>query len=355
LGGEIFNDKNSYKTFKNLYKDFPPGTGSVQGDILSDFKEVRIYYNLFFDLKYILTNKTILSLGLNFNQTFYKLKDDYPENGKDFSGNYGFEPIFSPKIGITHQFNQNLSIYATISHGFSPPTLEETLLPNGLINTDIKPETGWNFEIGSRGDFIQNKLFYDVALYRMNVNNLLVARRTSEDEFIGINAGSTMYNGLEITLNYNIIQSEKINLLFANSVTFNDFKFKEFVYLENDYSGNQLTGMPKVSFNSNLNLDTSFGFYAFLNYYYVGEIPMRDDNSIYSDEYQLVNTKFGYKNNLSKKILLDIFVGINNLFNEKYASMLLINAGSFGNNAPRYYYPGEPINFYSGFNLKYNF
>ncbi len=355
LGGEIFYDKNAYKTFENLYKDFPPDTGSVQGDILSDFKESRTYYNLFFDLKYILTNKTILTLGLNFNQTFYKLKDEYHVNGKDFSGNYSFEPILSPKIGLTHQFSQNLSLYATISHGFSPPTLEETLLPDGLINTEIKPETGWNFEIGSRGYFIHNKLFYDVALYRMNVNNLLVARRTSEDEFIGVNAGNTQYNGLEITLNYYIIQSKKLNLLFSNSGTFNDFKFKEFVYLDNDYSGNQLTGMPKFSFNSSFHLNTNFGFYAYLNYYHVGEIPMRDDNSIYSDKYQVVNTKVGYKNNISKKIQLDVFVGINNLFNEKYASMLLINAGFFGNNAPRYYYPGEPINYYTGFNLEYKF
>ena len=355
LGGEVFYDKNAYRTFENLYREFPPETGSVQGDILSDFREVRTYYNLFFDLNYILTNKTILSIGLNFNQTFYKLKDEYQNDSEDFSGNYSFDPILSPKIGITHQFTQNVSIYATISHGFSPPTLEETLLPNGLINTEIQPETGWNFEIGSRGNFIKNKLFYDVAIYRMNVDNLLVARRTSEDEFIGINAGSTQYNGLEITLNYNIIQSEKINLLFANSASFNDFKFKEFVYLENDYSGNQLTGMPKFSFNSNLHLSTSFGFYAYLNYNYVGEIPMRDDNSIYSEKYQVVNTKIGYRKSISKKIQFDIFLGINNILNEKYASMLLINAGSFGNNAPRYYYPGEPINYYSGFNLKYNF
>jgi len=355
LGGEIFYDKNAYKTFENLYKDFPPGTGSVQGDILSDFKEIRTYYNLFFDLKYLLSEKTTLSLGLNINQTFYDLKDEFNSGNENFSGRYSFDIILSPKFGLTHQFTENMSLYATIGHGFSPPTLEETLLPDGLINTDIKPETGWNFEIGSRGNFIRNKLFYDIALYRMNVNNLLVARRTSEDEFIGVNAGSTLYNGLEITLNYKIIESKKIDLLFANSATFNDFKFKEFVYLDNDYSGNQLTGMPKISFNANLHLDTSFGFYAFLNYYYVGEIPMRDDNSIYSDKYQLLNTKFGYKNSISNRIQLDVFIGINNLLNEKYASMLLINAGSFGTNAPRYYYPGEPINYYSGFNLKYNF
>ena len=80
---------------------------------------------------------------------------------------------------------------------------------------------------------------------------------------------------------------------------------------------------------------------------------MRDDNSIYSEKYQLVMSKIGFKSDESKKLSFNLFVGINNLFNEKYASMLLINAGSFGNKAPRYYYPGEPLNYYSGIIFKY--
>mgnify|MGYP000571665588 CR=1 FL=1 len=45
----------------------------------------------------------------------------------------------------------------------------------------------------------------------------------------------------------------------------------------------------------------------------------------------------------------------NNIFNEKYASMLLINASGFGGSAPRYYYPGEPNNYYAGLGLTYTF
>ena len=67
-----------------------------------------------------------------------------------------------------------------------------------------------------------------------------------------------------------------------------------------------------------------------------------------------MNFKIGFKSKESKKIVFDIYTGVNNLFNEKYASMLLINASSFGSNSPRYYYPGEPINFYSGIRLIYN-
>ena len=187
----------------------------------------------------------------------------------------------------------------------------------------------------------------------MQVKNLLVARRTNEDEFIGVNAGKTSYNGLELALNYTITSTEKTKLYINNSATFNDFKFKDFVELNQDFSGNQLTGVPKFTFNSQLNFESNIGLYSFFTYNFVGEIPIRDDNSIYSDAYQLVHVKMGYKTILRDKFELDLFVGLNNLFHEKYASMLLINAVGFGTNSPRYYYPGEPRNYYLGINFKY--
>ena len=354
LGGEIFKDYNDYQTFENLYQDFPEGTGSVEGDALSHFREDRVYFNLFFDLKFLLSKRTTLSLGLNYNQTLYDLDDKFNSSENNFSGSYRFDPVFSPKIGVTHEFNKTISLYSAISHGFSPPTLEETLLPDGQINSEIKPESGWNFEIGTRGNFFNNRLVLDLAIYRMQVKNLLVARRTAGDEFIGVNAGSTILNGVEISLDYRIIESNKVALLWMNALTINDFKFKEFVYLENDYSGNDLTGVPNFTFNSGLKLDTEIGIYGFLNYYFVDEIPMRDDNSIYSEKYQIVHTKIGYKNTNIRKVHFDVYFGINNLFDQKYASMLLINAGSFGTNAPRYYYPGEPTNFYTGIKVDLN-
>src|SRR5690554_530669 len=40
--------------------------------------------------------------------------------------------------------------------------------------------------------------------------------------------------------------------------------------------------------------------------------------------------------------------GMRNLGNSHYAAMLLVNAPSFGKQPARYYYPGEPRNFYLG-------
>ena len=82
-------------------------------------------------------------------------------------------------------------------------------------------------------------------------------------------------------------------------------------------------------------------------------MPIRDDNTIYSDAYGLLNLKLGFKSPITKRFHYELYFGINNITDEKYASMILINAVGIGNTGPRYYYPGEPVNYYAGFNLKY--
>ena len=355
IGIELFNDANSYQTYKNLYNTVASGSELIQGELLSNFKERRTYFNLFFDSKYTFSKKTHYTLGLNLNKTSYHLKDNLINNIPNFSGNYSFKTMISPKIGIVYKNSLSTMLYGSISHGFSPPTLEETLLPDGLINSTIEPESGWNYEIGSRGQLFKNTVYFDIAIYRMNVKNLLVARRTSNDEYMGVNAGKTQYNGLEFTLKNTFIKTKNITLFGFHSFAYNDFKFKKFIDDSNDYSNNLLTGVPKLTYNATIGLESLNGFYTSVNYSFVGEIPLRDDNSVYSDEYQIINTQFGYQSNTNNNFQYNFLVGINNLTNSKYASMLLINAGSFGGNKPRYYYPGNPVNYYTSLKLKYLF
>ena len=65
------------------------------------------------------------------------------------------------------------------------PSLEETLTPEGIINPDIAQETGVNYELGSEWLFFQKRFSANLTLYRMNVENLLVAERVGEDQYIG--------------------------------------------------------------------------------------------------------------------------------------------------------------------------
>ncbi|WP_299062019.1 TonB-dependent receptor [uncultured Polaribacter sp.] len=357
FGAEVFNDRYRSKTFENLYQDFPPENGSVQGELLSNFKENRSYYNVFAEANYQFSTKTTVKIGINLNETWYKLTDRFEisENNPDQSGNFSFKTIVSPKIGISHLFSDNLSVFSSISHGFSTLSLEETLLPNGQINTNLQPETGWNFEIGARSNFLNNRLLLNVSLFRLNIKNLLVSRRTSEDEFIGINAGKTQHDGLEAELLYKWVDNKNLAISSYLNVTANNFIFKEFIDHENNFSGNDLTGVPSSIFNAGVDFNFQKGFYGNINYQYVGSMPITDANSLYSDAYRLTNLKAGYLFNLLKEIKINAFFGVNNLFNESYASQILINASSFGGNAPRYFYPGNPINYFAGINFNYLF
>lgn len=357
VGGETFKDNYKSRTFENLYQDFPPEHGSVKGNELSNFKEKRNYYNLFFESNYKINEKTNISVGLNFNQTSYNLSDRFEatDSSPNQSGNYNFSGILSPKMGITHRLSKNLSLFSNISHGFSPISLEETLLPDGQINTSLKPETGWNYEIGSRGYFAQSRLQFEFSIFSLNIKNLLVARRTSEDQFIGLNAGKTKHNGLELNLNYSWINNQNLQLNSYVSYTHNDFSFKTFIDDENDFSGNELTGVPSDILNTTLDFNWTSGFYGNINFQYVESMPITDSNTLYSDSYNLTNLKLGYKTNTFKKLHFNIYLGLNNIFDETYASQILINASSFGGRAPRYYYPGNPTNYFAGININYNF
>ncbi|MEM9848681.1 MAG: TonB-dependent receptor, partial [Bacteroidota bacterium] len=349
FGVEYFRENYDWQT--NVTND-----GEL-GNLLSDNNEVRQYWNNFVQSRWYIGD-FIASVGLNLNITDYNLADRFPNDSIDISGDYAFDPVLSPFLTIHYEpdwLPNAATIFGIISHGFAPPTLEETLTPDGMINPDIQPEQGWNFEIGMRGYW--NRITYNLSLYSMQIQDLLVARRTAADAFIGINAGKTVHNGFELSLESNYQINRKLTVLPFLNYAYSNYRFEEFVDGEQDFSGNELTGTAPHIASAGIRFEAtqSKHFYGNINYQFVDAMPLRDDNSIYSESYQLLNAKVGYIFQLSKRFSLDLFAGINNISDTNYAAMLLINAGSFGGNAPRYYYPGLPRNFYGGLNLRWTF
>ena len=82
---------------------------------------------------------------------------------------------------------------------------------------------------------------------------------------------------------------------------------------------------------------------------------MNDSNADFSDSYSLLNLKTGYQFEILSGLKAHLDAGINNVTNEKYASMILTNATAIGNAQPRFYYPGLPINYYGIISLNYLF
>ena len=102
-------------------------------------------------------------------------------------------------------------------------------------------------------------------------------------------------------------------------------------------------------------ITSRFGVYLSGEFEFVDRIPLNDGNTVYSDAYRIFNFKTGYRFTPIPGFTSHIAAGINNILNETYAAMVLVNATGIGSAAPRYYYPGLPVNYYASLTFNYSF
>jgi iron complex outermembrane receptor protein len=347
-GVEYLNEWFRWKIFETLPES--------QGPLQSDQSEVRRYLNGFTLVQWRPDERIVIDAGLNLNLLSYSLTTQYQVDSTDQSGSYNYKPVLSPRIGISYDHGKQIWTYAAAGHGFSAPSLEETLLPEGTINTSLRPETGWNLEIGNRGRLFGGRLEYDLALYSIFLNDLLVTERVSEDIFTGVNAGNALNTGLEILVKGILYPQQNesgfnSNLVIGYNISRNTFT--DFVDEGTDYSGNHLPGIPMQELSTIIN-GSFHSFNIRIHHRYTGNQWMNDANYDKYEGYHLLHFRMNWKHQLARSPFhIMIFGGVRNILDTEYASMILINAPSFGGRAPRYYYPGAPRHFQLGLKLSY--
>ena len=352
-GVEVFKDEFQWKTIENLYAS-NHGNGSLEGLVLSDNRENRSQLNAFSSLTLPIMDKVMLQVGANYNKTKYDFQDQFNLEPINKSASRNFDDIIAPSLNVTYQFLPNQEVFANVGYGFNYPSVDETLTPEGVINPDISPEKGFNYEIGSAAYFFNRRWHIMASYYIMDIQDLLVAQRVGDDQYVGKNAGRTLHKGFEFTTDVKLVLIGGMTISPYLNAAFNWHRFKDFINEDIDYSGNKLTGVPNLSLASGIAVNyNKWAFYV--NHNYIGEMPMNDANSLYSDAYSLFNLKLDYSGQLFNSLNYRIMVGVNNLADTKYASSILINATGFGNSEPRYYYPGNPRNYYGGVTLNYHF
>ena len=344
-GIEHLFEKYNWKVFETLSQ-------GETGAELSKHKQRRVKQNYFGSLE-ARWNNLILSTGFNSNKTMYRY-NDLSSDSIDLSDSKEFQWITSPRFSLKYRFSDNFMAVASLSHGFSTPSYEETLNAKGYVTGSVKPETGWNKEISIRAKGNKKRFFITVSGYSINVKDLLVTKRIAEDEFQKINAGESLHNGLEVMLRAKWLKTPLITSSLNASYMYADYRFKEFTDAGNDYSGNSLPGIPDHKIFLQLNTNLSFGAYMTANVLRTEAMPMNDGNTKYSEPFSKLDLKAGLQRTLRDRWHINIYGGIKNVTDTDYASMILINAPSYGG-PPRYYYPGNPRNYYGGISVSVSF
>lgn len=252
-----------------------------------------------------------------------------------------FKNQIAPRIALLKKLN-NVTLYGSVSKGFSPPTTAE-LLPSGSnINLGLNAEEGRNYEIGFRGNFLKT-LYIDVNAFTFNLNNTIVQRRDALGGDYYTNSGKTKQQGIETYVSYPLLQ----HMIFTNrsllwlSYTWHNFNYKRFKQLDTDFSGNQLPGVAPHTLAAGFDYVATNGLGASITYYFSDKLPLNDANTAYADAYHLLGFKAGYEKFVGSKNLLKLFVGVDNLLNQQYSLGNDVNGfdGRYYNAAPgRNYY-----------------
>ncbi|MEO9146313.1 MAG: TonB-dependent receptor [Ginsengibacter sp.] len=337
---QSFNTQRVYKT-----KNGQPDSLQTDDEIYNHQAFVFMQGNAELPHGWILTvGASANKLGLNFRRL-----SEVPS----VTDNRNFNNEITPRFALLKKFTKKISVYGSIARGFSAPTTAEVLPSTDEFNTTLQAESGVDYELGTRGTLVRNKLYFDINTFFYQLKNAIVQRRDASGADYFENAGSAKQNGLETYLSYELINNE---LQFFNHVflhasdTWNHFRYKRFKRIDNDFSGNQLPGVAAQTVAAGIDVDTKTGLYANTTFFYSSRIALNDANTNYADPYHLLGIRIGYKRELSKKIKLEIFGGVENMFNEKYSLGNDINAvgGRYYNVAPgRNYTAGVIFNILS--------
>ena len=264
----------------------------------------------------------------------------------------------APRLAILKQLAKFLSVYASVSRGFSPPTTAELLPSSGIIATHLDAEDGINYEIGLRGSLNKGRIYYDINAFRFRLKNTIVQRRDAQGADYFDNAGSTKQIGIESYLSWQVLNTPNgsvTNLKISLSHTWNDFTYKDFKQVTADYSGKKLPSVPTNTIAAGLDLATKPGIYLNVNYYYAGRIFLNDANTDAASAYNLLGARIGWKKSIHPKVAMDLFVAADNILDEKYSLGNDINAFTFPGAQPRYYNAAMPFNFAGGVSFNFNF
>jgi iron complex outermembrane receptor protein len=259
-----------------------------------------------------------------------------------------FDAVFSPRLAVLKKLSENISVFASYSDGFSPPSLAEVRPSTDTFSDTLKAESGANLEFGVRGSALDGRFRYDLVAYDFNLRNTIVVQRNAAGEDYFVNAGKTSQRGIEGFVSYDIVNGGTALSLFKvwASYAYQHYRFSKYAPLDTDYSGNALTGVAPTIFSGGFDLSLRKNVSANLTVNYVDHIPVNDANTVFAPSYVLLGLRAGWHTTFQRGHRLQVFAGIDNALDELYS--LGNDLNGFGG---RYYNAAMPRNYYAGLSV----
>ena len=334
-GGEL--QQGFFNTQVSKNKNGRPDTLQTNDDIQYST------YSIFAQADLNIKESWVITAGASINKStvnFTRLSS-YPtiKQGRTYKNE------LSPRIALLKKIGTGNAVFASVSKGFSPPSIAELLPSTGVISTFLEAEEGINYELGGRVSLLQGKLRLEATGFYFKLNNALVTRKDSSNADYYVNAGNTKQQGIELSADYTkIFHHGFIDYIVVRSAyTISDFTYGSFIKGTTDFSGKQLPSVPRNIFSLLADIQSRKGIYLNTTYYTASRIFLDDANTVSAGAYHLLGCRVGWKIPIKASCRLNVYAGADNLLDETYSLGNDINAAG-----GRYYNAAAKRNYYAG-------
>ena len=320
-----------------------PAPGEQRGRLTLDQRELVRSVGPYARADVELGPRVRLGAGIRADVVRFELRDRFVNaTNLDDSGERTLRAL-SPALGLVFRVRPLAAAYVNVSSAFETPTATELVnQPDGSagLNRDLEPQTAVTYESGMRGLFA-NRLQYDVALYVTRVRDELIPFEVpgGSGRRYFRNAGRTDRRGAEVSLASGV---GPLEMGFA--YTFARLRFDDYQVGADDFSGNRIPGVPphqaqaSVTWRRGAFFVTGDGLAAARAY-------VDDANTTRAPAYRVLHLRGGTMRLLGNPTL-SVVVGINNVFDARYAPSLVVNAAR-----EKYYEPAPGRTVYGSVSL----
>jgi iron complex outermembrane receptor protein len=321
-------------------RTFPNPRGWQENQLTSYTNELDSFAT-FGSLNRSITDKTSLELGIRYDAVDRKftrnkvVTSNVGHNWADPSDGTYDEDFFSPSIAITHEIEENISIFAAISQsfkpgGFSPYVDTNSTSRMGISNQKFNKEKNLAYEVGMNLTSEDKLWNFDFAVFWSEVEDYQFEKPTGTTDYFVDNAEEVEIFGFEVeisgrpsdqlfvSLGYGLTDGEIKKHVGSN------FNLDTFSVDSHDFAGADIPYSPEHTFSASMDYLWSENLISHLGVRNIGKVHYLDQtaNDTVNDSYTLLNASVSY---LYNDWELNVFG--TNLTDEEYYSSLVSSLG----------------------------
>ena len=322
----LYGFKEETNTKLDMEDVFGPGTGSAWNpDTEIDSKG----YAAFGQTTYTLFDRLHLTAGLRFDHQSLKGKQVNEKTAMaggvpatlTFEDDLDYNEIL-PKFALAYDWTDSVMTYATVTKGYLTGGYNWAAVMSQPGFT-FDPEYSWNYEIGAKSAWWDNKVIANAAFFYIDVDD----KQVSETDPNGlsplatrtVNAGKTHSLGFEADVRARPVKGLELfgGLGYVESKVdewvATEFDWNTFQYVTTNYEDKDLPHVPKYTYNLGVQYRHENGFFGRIDLLGTGRFYSDAKNTNKQDAYELVNLRAGYE---SKHF--DLVLWCENLFDKEY-------------------------------------